>query len=63
MQRYALLLAFFLAAFGVAHAQWEIQDSGTTADLRGVDVDGGVAWAEQSPYPDPATLLEGVYEQ
>ena len=45
MQRYALLLAFFLAAFGVAHAQWEIQDSGTTADLRGVDVDGGVAWA------------------
>jgi pyruvate dehydrogenase E1 component alpha subunit len=27
------------------------------------EADEGVAWAEQSPYPDPATLLEGVYEQ
>jgi pyruvate dehydrogenase E1 component alpha subunit len=27
------------------------------------EVDEGVAWAEQSPYPDPATLLDGVYEQ
>jgi TPP-dependent pyruvate/acetoin dehydrogenase alpha subunit len=26
------------------------------------EVDEAVAWAEQSPYPDPATLLEGVYE-
>ena len=26
------------------------------------EVDEGVAWAEQSPYPDPATLLQGVYE-
>jgi TPP-dependent pyruvate/acetoin dehydrogenase alpha subunit len=26
------------------------------------EVDEGVAWAEQSPYPDPATLLDGVYE-
>lgn len=25
-------------------------------------VDEAVAWAEQSPYPDPATLLDGVYE-
>jgi TPP-dependent pyruvate/acetoin dehydrogenase alpha subunit len=22
----------------------------------------GVAWAEQSPFPDPATLLDDVYE-
>jgi pyruvate dehydrogenase E1 component alpha subunit len=26
------------------------------------EVDEGVAWAGQSPYPDPATLLDGVYE-
>jgi len=26
------------------------------------EVDEAVAWAEQSPYPDPATLLDGVYE-
>jgi len=25
-------------------------------------VDEGVAWAENSPYPDPATLLDDVYE-
>ncbi len=29
-----------------AHAQWQIQNSNTTADLRGIDnVGGGVAWA------------------
>ena len=26
------------------------------------EVDEAVAWAEKSPYPDPATLLDGVYE-
>jgi pyruvate dehydrogenase E1 component alpha subunit len=26
------------------------------------EIDEAVAWAERSPYPDPATLLEGVYE-
>jgi len=26
------------------------------------EVDDAVAWAEQSPYPDAATLLDGVYE-
>jgi pyruvate dehydrogenase E1 component alpha subunit len=26
------------------------------------EVDAAVAWAEQSPFPDPATLLDGVYE-
>ncbi|MBV9503484.1 MAG: thiamine pyrophosphate-dependent dehydrogenase E1 component subunit alpha, partial [Acidobacteriia bacterium] len=26
------------------------------------EVDAAVAWAEASPYPDPATLLDGVYE-
>jgi hypothetical protein len=46
MQRYAWLLAFLLFAFGAAQAQWEIERSGTTADLRGIDnVGGGVAWA------------------
>ena len=27
------------------------------------EVDEAVAWAENSPYPDPATLLDGVYEE
>jgi pyruvate dehydrogenase E1 component alpha subunit len=31
------------------------------ADVR-QEVDDAVAWAEQSPYPDPATLEEDVYE-
>lgn len=26
------------------------------------EVDDAVAWAESSPYPDPGTLLDGVYE-
>ena len=39
------LLALVLASCGTAHAQWKIQDSGTSADLHGIDVDGGVAWA------------------
>jgi TPP-dependent pyruvate/acetoin dehydrogenase alpha subunit len=26
------------------------------------EVDDAVAWAEQSPYPDAATLLDDVYE-
>ncbi|MGD0015765.1 MAG: thiamine pyrophosphate-dependent dehydrogenase E1 component subunit alpha [Bryobacteraceae bacterium] len=27
------------------------------------EVDEAIAWAEQSPFPDPSTLLENVYEQ
>ena len=46
MQRRAGLLVFFLLAFGSARAQWQMEDSHTTADLRGIDnVGGGVAWA------------------
>jgi hypothetical protein len=26
-------------------------------------VDEAIAWAEQSPFPDPGTLLDGVYEK
>ena len=26
------------------------------------EVDEAVAWAVESPYPDPATLLDDVYE-
>jgi len=46
MQRAGLLLGILLAACGAAHAQWDLEDSHTTADLRGIDnVGGGVAWA------------------
>ena len=26
------------------------------------EVDAAVAWADERPYPDPATLLGGVYD-
>jgi hypothetical protein len=46
MRRHGWWLTFVLAACGAAQAQWEIESSGTTADLRGIDnVGGGVAWA------------------
>ena len=39
-------MVFALVACGPAHAQWQLENSGTTADLRGIDnVGGGVAWA------------------
>jgi len=41
-----ILLALLLTT---AHAQWDIQNSGTTADLRGIDsVGAGIAWASGS---------------
>jgi len=46
MQRYKLLLVFLFFAWSAARAQWHMESSGTTADLRGIDnVGGGVAWA------------------
>jgi hypothetical protein len=46
MQRQILLIGLALAACGVAPAQWQMQDSHTTADLRGIaNVGGGVVWA------------------
>jgi photosystem II stability/assembly factor-like uncharacterized protein len=46
MKRHGLWLALMLIAWGAANAQWQILNSGTTADLRGIDnVGGGVAWA------------------
>ena len=40
---------FVFAACGAARAQWEILNSGSTADLRGIDnVGAGVAWASGS---------------
>jgi hypothetical protein len=41
-----LIAAFAFGIVGAAPAQWAIQNSNTTADLRGIDnVGGGVAWA------------------
>jgi photosystem II stability/assembly factor-like uncharacterized protein len=45
--RRTLFLAFLLTV--TAHAQWDLQTSGTTADLRGIaSVGAGVAWASGS---------------
>jgi hypothetical protein len=39
-------VALMLIGCGAANAQWQVLNSGTTADLRGIDnVGGGVAWA------------------
>jgi hypothetical protein len=46
MSRRALLLALLLATLTRAHAQWDLEDSTTTADLRGIhSIGGGIAWA------------------
>lgn len=44
--RWLLSLCLLAAMGGTADAQWEIENSNTTADLRGIhSVGGGVAWA------------------
>jgi photosystem II stability/assembly factor-like uncharacterized protein len=46
MQKCICLIGLLLMTCGVAQAQWQMQDSHTTADLRGIhNVGGGVAWA------------------
>lgn len=46
MIRLALALCLICITAAPLHAQWQIQNSGATADLRGIDnVGGGVAWA------------------
>jgi len=46
MRKHVVLPILLLVVCGVAQAQWQMQHSGTTADLRGIDnVGSGVAWA------------------
>jgi photosystem II stability/assembly factor-like uncharacterized protein len=46
MTRYCVLSIFVLSVFGLASGQWEIQESQSTANLRGIhSVNGLVAWA------------------
>ena len=46
MRRLAFFVAFLFAGLSSANAQWDIEDSNTTASLRGIhNVGGGVAWA------------------
>ena len=56
-----LLAAFaFLPIATTAHAQWEIEDSHTTASLRGItNVGGGVAWASGTDGTVLRTLDDG----
>lgn len=40
------VFALFIGACGAAHAQWDIENSHTAADLRGIDnLGNGIAWA------------------
>jgi hypothetical protein len=46
MRRLAIFVAFLFLGWSEANAQWNIEESHTTASLRGIDnVGGGVAWA------------------
>ena len=46
MVRFALILALLFSMLPCAPAQWTLQPSPTTADLRGIDnVGNGIAWA------------------
>jgi len=46
MQRLASLTVLLIASSVSAHAQWELQTSNTTADLRGIhSIGNGIAWA------------------
>jgi photosystem II stability/assembly factor-like uncharacterized protein len=46
MNRTFILVLFLLAAFGTARAQWDMQQSNSTAGFRGIhSIDGTVAWA------------------
>ncbi len=49
MRNVLLMTMFAVLAGGTAHAQWQILDGHTKADLRGIDnVGNGVAWASGS---------------
>ncbi len=46
--------------------EWGFLSEAALGDLNrriAAEVDDAVSWAEQCPFPDPATLLEGVYEE
>jgi len=46
MRRLAIFVAFLFVGCSEANAQWNIEESNTTASLRGIhNVGGGVAWA------------------
>jgi hypothetical protein len=46
MRRLAIFVAFLFLGWSEANAQWNIEESHTTASLRGIhNVGGGVAWA------------------
>jgi photosystem II stability/assembly factor-like uncharacterized protein len=46
MRRLVILVAFLFVGWSGANAQWDIEESHTTASLRGIqNVGGGVAWA------------------
>jgi photosystem II stability/assembly factor-like uncharacterized protein len=46
MRRLFLLLGLLTVTYGSTSAQWTVENSGSTADLRGIDnVGSGIAWA------------------
>jgi photosystem II stability/assembly factor-like uncharacterized protein len=46
MTRCLAVLAFMLSTYGIARAQWEMQESHSTSGLRGIhSVNGRIAWA------------------
>jgi len=62
MRRLAFFVAFLFAGLSSGNAQWEIEESHTTADLRGIDsVGNGIVWASGSGRTVLRTTDNGVH--
>jgi len=62
--RHVLIFLLLTMAVRCAQAQWAIEESGTTADLRGIDVvGGGVAWASGTHGTVLRTVDDGAHWQ
>src|SRR3982074_2184395 len=64
MRRLAFFVAFLFAGLSSANAQWEIEESHTTADLRGIDnVGNGIVWASGAGGTVLRTTDNGIHWQ
>src|ERR1019366_8973235 len=64
MSRLAFFVVFLFAGLSSTHAQWQIEESHTAADLRGIHALGnGIAWASGSEGTVLRTTDSGVHWQ
>jgi hypothetical protein len=64
MFRFGFFVAFLFVGLSNSHAQWEIEESHTAADLRGIDaLANGIAWASGSQGTVLRTTDDGAHWQ